>query len=514
MSEAFFSQRKAETQRVVEPRRSTLPSKHQLTTAALFALFSTVLVIGSGTTSPRIANALDEPLRTAKSQDLGSQDLGLPAKESKILEKPSRLGGGLPTETVIGGSYPTEGLEQVELRRNKAGDLVVNQLPSFSSRLGDRVVSTTNRKDYVFYTLQGALQDHAEKLIEKATVPHAALVVMNPRTGAILAMAGKSPLSANPQLMSTFPAASLFKVVTSAAAIESADLRPDTEVRFRGGDYTLNLWNYIPDARRDTRHMSMAEALARSCNPVFGQIGGRYVGSKNLAQYSKLFGFNTALGFDAPLSQSVARMPDGTDLYDLTRTAAGFGDVSISPVHAAAIMSAIANGGLLPKPRIIDRVVTEDGVVLHRSSPTAVQRVIRNTTAKTILSMMELTTTMGTSRKEFTRGGTPMLPGLNVAAKTGTLKGTNPEGLTNWFIAAAPAENPTVALAVVVVDPSHSMRASYLGRKMFEKFFNITPAFGDPVAMKQMPRKVSKVTRSKYTKLKKKIVKKKTKKRR
>jgi len=246
-------------------------------------------------------------------------------------------------------------------------------------------------------------------------------------------------------------------------------------VAFRGGTYTLNEANYLPDERRDRRVMSVAEALGRSCNPVFGQLGIRYLNGSILSKYAKLFGFNRSLGFEAPLPVSSAVIPSES-LYELSRTSAGFGEVRISPIHAAALMSGIANGGLLPRPKVVEKIVSPDGSVLLKSKPEYLQRIVRTSTAATVMEMMQYTTTIGTSRKEFMRGSRPTLGDIEVAAKTGTLKGDNPVGLNNWFIAAAPMSNPELAIAVITVDPRYSSKASHLGRRVFEKYFNITPA--------------------------------------
>ena len=87
------------------------------------------------------------------------------------------------------------------------------------------------------------------------------------------------------------------------------------------------------------------------------------------------------------------------------------------------------------------------------------------------MNMMEYTVITGTSRSEFTKRGARRLP-FRVAAKTGTLSGNSPEGTNHWFVAAAPIENPKLAVAVIVVNPrSGGTKASYLGRQMFEHYF-------------------------------------------
>jgi cell division protein FtsI/penicillin-binding protein 2 len=248
--------------------------------------------------------------------------------------------------------------------------------------------------------------------------------------------------------------------------------------------------------------MSVGEALGKSCNPVFGQLGTRYLNGFVLAKYARLFGFNRSLALEAPLTNSAASIPTN-DLYELSRTSAGFGEVRISPIHAAAIMSGIANGGLLPRPQLVEKIVSPDGAVLHRPQAEMLQRIVRPSTASTLLQMMEYTTTVGTSRREFQAASSrPALGDLRVAAKTGTLRGTNPVGLNNWFIAAAPIDNPELAIAVITVDPGASSKASHLGRRVFEQYFNITPAEPERVTARATVRSTtrSKTSRTRTTK--------------
>jgi peptidoglycan glycosyltransferase len=364
---------------------------------------------------------------------------------------------------------------RVRLASNGSGGLALESTPTFRNRIADRFVDRTEGSNFVFYTIDPKLQLFVENLISNARAKHSAVVAMNPRTGAVLAIAGKSPTISNVEYHAGFPAASLFKVVTAAAAVERAGIHPQSLIRFRGGNYTLNEANYLPNARLDKRTMSVAEAMGRSCNPVFGHIGSRFLDGSVLSRYAKMFGFNKDLGLEVRLPTSDAHIPR-SDQYELSRTAAGFGAVHISPVHAAAFMSGVANGGLLPKPRMVDRIVSPDGAVLHRSNPEMLQRIVASSTASSLMEMMEYTTTIGTSRREFQAAtNTPTLGGIRVAAKTGTLKGHNPQGLNNWFIAAAPLENPELAIAVITVDAAYSSKASHLGRRVFENFFNITP---------------------------------------
>ena len=388
------------------------------------------------------------------------------------------------SELPIRGRSESSKLDVVDVRTTSDGSLRLLSLPNFSGRVGERFASITPRDNLVFYTLT-ELQEFVTRTVANAGATHVAVVAMEPKTGAILAVAGKSPTIPNIEYHAGFPAASLFKVVTAAAAVEEMGIEPNTQITFRGGTYTLNQFNYLPNPRTDRRMMTVGEAMGRSCNPVFGHIGIKYLDGSILARYAQRFGFNRSLQFEASLPSSTAEIP-AEDLFELSRTAAGFGEIRISPIHAAALVSGIANGGLLPKPRIIDRIVTADGATLEQSRPEALQRIVQPSTAASVLEMMRYTTTIGTSRREFMRGGQPALGAIDVAGKTGTLSGSNPPGLNNWFIGVAPVQNPEIAVAVITVDATHSSKASRLGRLVMQRFFNIEPP---PEIVRSVPRR-------------------------
>jgi len=384
--------------------------------------------------------------------------------------------GALRSESKRSRVYPLPNLESVDLSYGSLSDgsvgrVRLSEVPDFSTVFSKQVAAIGNDHDFVFFTIDPELQSFTKKLVDLAKAPHLAVVVMDPKNGRVLAMADKSVSIKNAALHTGFPAASLFKVVTTASALEKTDLMPLSKINFRGGNYTLNKGNYNPDQKRDSRSMSIAEALGKSCNPVFARIALKELNPLIIGKYASAFGFNKNLGFDLPLKSSYAHIPSDSD-YDIARTAAGFGDVHMSPIHAAAFMSAVANNGLLPRPMLIQSVVDSDGKIKYKGRPEFLQRVIAPSTAQTLLRMMEYTTTVGTSRSEFMRKNKPVIPGLRVAGKTGTLSGKSPKGLTRWFIGAAPLNNPKYAVAVLAVNPADSAaRPSRIGRMIFEKLF-------------------------------------------
>lgn len=329
-------------------------------------------------------------------------------------------------------------------------NVLIGDIPPSNSQIAGRVVGVHASDEIVLFSLNPKLQELTDSLIKKSTSPHVAIVVMDPYTGKILALSQKSKVFGNFALHSGLPAASLFKLVTTAAALESAKVEPEQKIRYRGGNYTLERWNYLPDSRRDRSSMSITEALGKSCNAVFGRISLNYLNANVLEQFAQDFGFNSKLNFDMPLGISRAKIPDSD--YELSRTAAGFGDVKLTAIHAAALMAGIANGGALPRPSIIDRIVRTDGTTIYQNKPEIITRMMKPKTALTLLEMMTSTTTVGTSRKEFFFKHRQTLPGVRVAAKTGTLNGDNPKGTNRWFVAAAPIEDPKIAIAAIVVD--------------------------------------------------------------
>ena len=321
-------------------------------------------------------------------------------------------------------------------------------------------------------SIDPVIQAAANKVLAKYEVPWGAVVAIEPSSGRILALSSHSeldPAGEDVVLRSGMPAASLFKVVTAAAAIEVAGLEEDTEIFYRGGDLTLNRGNYLASSSRDTRKISLGRALAKSCNPAFARLATEYLSADILKSYAEAFAFTTSLSTGLPVKLSSYSPVE--DTYQLARTAAGFGKAELGPVHAAAIAGALANGGKLMRPRIIDKVVSASGDVLFETKSELLKRSIRPETAKQLLEMMEATVTSGTARRQFRRS--KILKKVRIAAKTGTLSGDSPKGRYHWLIAAAPAEAPEIALAAVVIDPGKAkINGTAVARLVLEEYFN------------------------------------------
>jgi cell division protein FtsI/penicillin-binding protein 2 len=352
---------------------------------------------------------------------------------------------------------------------NQSGEIFLSKVPNFNLSSSANMIGLGTNGNTINYTFDPDLQKYVYNLVRQASAPHVAVVAMDLRTGKILAISDKSATLKNAALHAGFPAASLFKIITTAAALENTKLQPKSPIKFRGGTYELSKNNYNPNTKYDRRVMALDEALGHSCNAVFARVALQHLSANHLKTYANHFGFNTNLQFDSALTTSNAYIPSSS--YELARTAAGFGQVYISPVHAASLMSSVANGGILLRPHMVDKAKSKHGSVIYEARTKGLKRSVNTSTAKTLMHMLEKSVTSGTSRYAFYSRGRPTLPGIRAVGKTGTLKGKNPSGLNRWFIGAAPLENPQVVVAAITLNPRNTMaRPSYLAKQIFDQY--------------------------------------------
>ena len=330
----------------------------------------------------------------------------------------------------------------------------------------------TGRK--VFYTVDPRLQSTISDLVEAYEPPFASVVVMEPTTGRILAMvdyASIEELKGKPlSLRADVPAASIFKIVSSAALLESGRVATDTPVCYSGGRSRISRRHlrYNPD--RDRTCKDLGHALASSSNPVFARLTNRYLDATDLQRTADRFGFNQTLPFLWPAQAGIAKIP--SDELELARCSAGFGHSHLSPLHAALMVSAVGNKGTMMAPVIVDRIV-DSGESRYSWKPSVLAQTTSPEVASTIAEMMVGTTKDGTAAKYF-RKANAQLRKIDVSAKTGSLNG-KVAGETwhfSWFVGFAPAVNPQVAVAVMVAnEPRWKVKSTLLAREAFETYF-------------------------------------------
>jgi peptidoglycan glycosyltransferase len=272
------------------------------------------------------------------------------------------------------------------------------------------------------------------------------------------------------------PAASVFKVITSAALLATGDVSPSRRVCYHGGGSRLRRDNIVDRPRLDRRCATLAEAVGRSTNAIIAKLAHRHLDPDTLSSYVRAFGFNQAVprsdAFPLAVTPSPATVP--RDDLEFARTAAGFWHVFLSPLHGARIASAFANGGVMVAPRLVERVREPDGTVVE---PVAAlpQQVIPPAIAQAVGRMMIRTTRAGTARGSFLPGGHRALA-YDVAGKTGSLSRAKPYTHYNWFVGFAPADKPRVAFGVLVGTDGNNVKAAAVAREVLRQAHLDAPA--------------------------------------
>jgi cell division protein FtsI/penicillin-binding protein 2 len=330
----------------------------------------------------------------------------------------------------------------------------------------------------VTFTVDPDLQAFADDLLRRNDVPAGAVVVLNSRTGRVLALSSHrrqggdaaGPVALEP----TPPAASLFKIVTTAALLERGGVLADTETCYHGGSRSLDMHDLEDSPRADTACASLAGALGRSANAVFAKLADRHLSRADLAEFAGRFGFNRPLPFDLPLPESAAEIPE--DRLERARAAAGFWHTHLSPLHAAMIVQAVAQGGSMLRPYVVDAITDAAGATIHESEPLFIGRVASAETSAALLEAMTQTVDRGTARAAFLdQAGRPLLPGIRVAGKTGTLNGRDPYRAYGWFVGVAPVERPEVAIAVLIVnEPQWRIKSAPAAARILQKYFELS----------------------------------------
>ena len=320
---------------------------------------------------------------------------------------------------------------------------------------GGDIISNEGTKLTVETSLNTNLQNYIINLLHRSLTFQAAVVVLRSDNGQILAMVDYEKQSSKERenlcLKADFPAASLFKIIAAAAAIEAKGFTPEKTLAFRGGKYTLYKNQLNRDRGRHTRKTSFKKAFSGSINPVFGKIGIYDLGKKLMTEYANRFLFNQAIPFDLPLDMSSINVPD--DDFGLAEIASGFNKRTlISPLHAVLITSAVANRGKIMEPWIVKMISNESGKILYRAKPSSLTNPIKGTTAKNLRILMEDTVRYGTCRKAFfSIRRKKVFKNIKMGAKTGTINDPLDQYRYDWLTAYALPNNGDGGICIVVL---------------------------------------------------------------
>ena len=346
-------------------------------------------------------------------------------------------------------------------------------------------------------TLVLSLQQKAVQLLGS---DKGAVVMLDPRSGDVLAMASTPDFNASAVTNrttagSTFAAlqsdpadpllpraiqgryvpGSIFKIVTSMAGLSSGAI--DLQTTFKQQPPAEKTGLLVDGFRvRDGHHpgtdgtaLDYDQAIEVSCNIWFALAGLR-TGGTQLLSTAQALGFGSALPFDLPTVASQVTNGTGSfeggfkDEVELANAAYGQGETFVTPLQMALVAATVADGGVLMQPRLVLSASNTAGTVSY--APTVIRRVVSNEVASEIRDAMVLAVN-GSLGRPFTAGAA--VAGLDVAGKSGTAEldpGVNPH---SWLIAFAPADNPQVAIAVIVENGGHgSARAAPIAGSMLK----------------------------------------------
>ncbi len=327
----------------------------------------------------------------------------------------------------------------------------------------------------VNYSFDVKLQRSMESFFQSYGPDYGAFVAIDPVSGRILSMVSfskQNKIKENLALRATFPSASVFKVVTAAAAIEEHKISADTLIPFNGRKHTLYKGQIFKNQMtRWTQFITLKDAFAHSINTVFGKIGVFTVGSHSLRDYAGRFGFNRKIIADFSIEEGHALIPE--DSWGLAESASGFtrGN-TMSPLQGALIAASVANHGVIMEPYMVQSIAKADGSLLYSAVPKVAQVAIDPDTARVIRSLMKETVMRGTSRSSFRGFFRKDFSFMDVGGKTGSLTGDSPPGKYDWFVGYADSGSQRIAFAALTIHQKQwRVKSSYLARLAIESYF-------------------------------------------
>lgn len=303
-----------------------------------------------------------------------------------------------------------------------------------------------------------------------------AVVAINPQNGEVLALVSSpsfnpnilqeswnsltnnenSPLL-NRAVQGVYPPGSVLKILVAGTALE---YNPNYWYKtFENPGYLEINGRRIHDTTVRTK-LNMEEGLAISSNTLFGQLALE-LGSEYLIQEFEKAYFNKSIPFDLPVKRSTVPKASQLSENGLAELGIGQGKTLITPFHMALITATIANKGIMYKPYLVDKIVSPEGSVIEQAKTSELARPFNVETARLVTEGMVSVVEQG-------YGKNAQIPGVSVAGKTGSAE--NPQGISHaWFVGFAPAENPQIAVAVVLENQgAGGTHAAPIARELFK----------------------------------------------
>ncbi|WP_343946853.1 penicillin-binding protein 2, partial [Pseudonocardia zijingensis] len=365
-------------------------------------------------------------------------------------------------------TYSSSGVE-------RAADEVLNGSDDrlFARRLSDLITGRDPSGGNVVLTLDPDVQRAAyDQLTDRGYT--GAVVALRPKTGEILAMVSTPsfdpnelashdadermsawqrfneadpPVLPNRAISETYPPGSTFKLIDVAAALSSGRYTPDSQftaasaITLQGTNTQLQ--NFNGNACGTGETASLRDALQRSCNTAFAQLSAE-LGEEALRTQAERFGIGTT-DLQVPMPVATSTIGDIPDTAALQQSSIGQRDVALTPLQNAMVVAAIANGGVVMQPHLISQIQSQDLTPVETTEPDRLGQAVDSSVARTLTEMMV--------NNENSYSGSGKITGVQIAAKTGTAEhGANPQAVAPhvWYVAFAPADDPQIAVAVLV----------------------------------------------------------------
>lgn len=376
--------------------------------------------------------------------------------------------------------YSTQGRMGVEALANY---YLINTNTSLSNKVANDMAEIKNPGDNVYTTLDVQIQQVAD---EQLSIYKGAVVVTEVKTGKILALVShpdfdpneiqdiwddlvesdSSSVLLNRATQGLYPPGSTFKIVT---ALEYIRENPDT---YRNYSYVCNGSYRSGDSKISCYHgtshgeVSFVRSFAKSCNSSFANIG-MSLDRDSFEQTLEDLLFNEELPLTLTYSKSSVQVSDDMSTNEMMQTSIGQGKTQITPMHLNMITCAIANGGVLMKPYVIDHVENDEGSIVKSFKPSTYGQLMTEDESAILNELMTAVVEEGTASK---------LKGLSytAAGKTGSAEYNDTKGDSHaWFTGYAPAEDPEVAVTIIVEGAgSGGDYAVPIARRIFDAYFS------------------------------------------
>jgi penicillin-binding protein 2 len=433
-----------------------------------------------------------EPQRLYPSSDFAAHLLGYVREVSEEQLRQGRYRRG----DLVGQSGIERLLDEVLRGRDGGEQIEVDAM--------GRPVQVVRRQEphpgaHVLTTLDRKIQGVAERALGE----HAgAVVVLDPQNGDILAMVSKPAFALdqltgslardtwlrlvrdprhpllNRAIQGQYPPGSVFKMVVAAAALQERVITPFDQLHC-GPTFQLGPWVFRNWEDKDWGMIDLRQAIIRSCNTFFYQLGLK-VGVDTIARYAKEFGFGQPTGIPllgerpgfVPLPELRKALGRPWRSGDTVNVAIGQGQVLTTPLQIARFMGALANGGILWAPRLVQRVESSSGQVISTTPPRVTGRV---DLAPVVFAFLQQS--LWGVVNEGGTGAAARLPGIDIAGKTGTaqtIRGSDAsKGQDHaWFAAFAPRDHPRVVVVVLVERGGKGGQvAAPIAREIFQGIF-------------------------------------------